>query len=64
MFDYNFLYHNDLYLDIATEICLNYTSCTASDASEAQVYLFKRYYLKKSLEAFYKDKPLEATSTT
>jgi hypothetical protein len=64
MFDYDFLRHDDLYLDIATEICPNYASCTAGDASEAQVYLFKRCCLEKSLEAFYEDEPLEATGTT
>jgi hypothetical protein len=64
MFNYNFLRYNNLYLDIATEICLNYASYIIGNASKAQVYLFKRYCLKKSLEAFYKDKPLEATSIT
>jgi hypothetical protein len=41
MFDYDFLYHDNLYLDIAIKICLNYASCIAGDASKAQVYLFK-----------------------
>jgi hypothetical protein len=41
MFNYDFLHYNNLYLNIATEICLNYTSYIASDASKAQVYLFK-----------------------
>jgi hypothetical protein len=64
MFNYDFLCYNDLYLNIAIKICLNYASYIIGNASKAQVYLFKRYYLKKSLEAFYKDKPLEATSIT
>jgi hypothetical protein len=41
MFDYDFLYHDNLYLDITMEICFNYASYIASDASKAQVYLFK-----------------------
>jgi hypothetical protein len=41
MFNYNFLHYNNLYLDIATEICLNYASYIVNNASKAQVYLFK-----------------------
>jgi hypothetical protein len=64
MFDYTFLRHDDLYIDIATEICPNYSSYTVGEKSEAQVYLFKRCCLEKSLEAFYNEEPLEATGTT
>jgi hypothetical protein len=41
MFDYDFLYYNNLYLNITIKICFNYASCIASNASKAQVYLFK-----------------------
>jgi hypothetical protein len=41
MFDYNFLYYNNFYLNITIEICFNYASYIAGNASKAQVYLFK-----------------------
>jgi hypothetical protein len=41
MFNYNFLYYNDLYLNITIEICFNYASYIIGNVSKVQVYLFK-----------------------
>jgi hypothetical protein len=57
MFNYDFLHHDNLYLDIATKICPNYSSYTPGNKDKAQVYLFWQCYLEKSLEVLYNNKP-------
>jgi hypothetical protein len=64
MFDYTFLRHDDLYLDIAIEICPTASSSTAGAEGGAQVYLWKRCCLENSLEALYEDERVESTGTT
>jgi hypothetical protein len=55
MFDFQFLLHNQLFTDLAWEICPARTSAHTSDDKSAQVYLFKRCCLEKNLEVFYQD---------
>jgi hypothetical protein len=64
MLDFAFLSYQDLYLDITVKMCLSKIYLATAAEHEAYVYLFKRCCLEKSLEALYKNDPMQSQGTS
>ena len=55
MFNFNFLSHDEIYIDIAVEVTPSLATYTLDGPCNAQVYLLRQCCLEKSLEALYQD---------